>query len=125
GGSFSVTGGSPPNAGGSDGGTDSGGTVGAAPCPTIWENCPPMDTALEPLHERQNGAGHFLLAHGAFWLQGAVAFMTSEGTAGEIFLGALRIPYEPGSTPRVLEGNVAVGAFASYDGRVYHPDFGD
>lgn len=116
------SGGSPANAGGADG---SSGGSGGPPCLTIWEGCPPMDTALEPLHERQNGAGALLLAHDAFWLQGAVAFMTSEGTAGEIFLGALRIPYEPGSTPRVLEGNVAIGEFAPYDGRVYHPDFGD
>ncbi len=84
-----------------------------------------MDTALEPLHERVNGAGSLLLAHGAFWLQGSVVFRNPDGSRGENFLGALRIPYEPGSTPRVLEGNVAVGEFATYDDRVYHPDFGD
>src|SRR5690606_37271589 len=82
----------------------SGGSGGGSPCLTIWEGCPPMDTALEPLHERQNGAGSLLLAQGAFWLQGSVVFRNPDGSRGEIFLGALRIPYEPGSTPRVLEG---------------------
>lgn len=116
-------GGSTSTAGGS--GAESGGGEGEAPCPTIWKGCPPMDTALEPLHERVNGAGALLLAHGAFWLQGSVVFRNPDSSRGENFLGALRIPYEPGSTPRVLEGNVAIGEFVTYDGRVYHPDFGD
>ena len=105
--------------------SDAGGSGGSSGCPSIWKGCPALDTKLEPLHERVNGAGALLLAHDAFWLQGSVTFKNPDGSRGENFLGALRIPYEPGSTPRVLEGNVTTGAFAAYDGRVYHPDFGD
>src|SRR5690606_9743684 len=51
-----------------------------------------------------------------------VVFRNPDGSRGENFLGALRIPYEPGSTPRVLEGNVADGMFVEHKGLVYHAD---
>ncbi len=103
--------------------SDAGGSGGGgSDCPTIWKGCPVMDTELEPLHERVNGAGALLLAHEAFWLQGSVTFNNPDGSRGKKFLGALRIPYEPGSTPRVLEGNVTAGMFVEDGGLVFHAD---
>ena len=81
-----------------------------------------MNTLLEPLHERQNGAGSLLLAHDAFWMQGSVTPRKPDGSRGDTYVGALRIPYEKASTPRVLEGNVATGMFVEHQGKVYHAD---